>query len=191
MTNPKNPEAELDGIVNGLGGVIEKFQSSKSNLIAGLVLGIFMAIGGILAANWVWQNIPQPASFQNFGNWILLGGTALLVVAGIWLSYWAISMFSYRVMICQEGIVELRKGRPSVFHWNDVESITEGLDANVSEKQNKSAKRATYIIRFANSKKREFDANRVQKIKRFRELLIEKAQEHEIPWTIAKETNMP
>lgn len=192
--------------IEQLGTVRQEFKPGLSNLIAGIILGALMIVGGgfavYLPVNGVIQasaNLPfWTANGQKGWSW---GAAAIfaviglfLVVGGFLLIRWIRSLFSLRVHVGQNGFAVFQKNVTRVIGWSDIVSIQE---THIFERPPLLKGPAKMILPKMMSKSFSvtttegepivFDGNTIKGHTDLAQMIKEETDPREIPWQIVEQ----
>lgn len=122
---------------NQIGEIKPVFKPGLDNLIAGIIIGILMIVGGIalfwFVTNGVIEsngNLPMmTAKGQKGWCWAavaMMGALGVgLFFGGIFLIRWVRSLFSFRVSVSGNGLLVSEKQNEHFINWDDIVSVQE------------------------------------------------------------------
>ena len=187
-----------------LGRPVYEQQSSRANLIAGIILSLLMICGaaGLIwhAAREVWRARGQlPWWVERGFSWGAVGIIAAialaLLVGGVWLFVWSRSMFSFRLYVCGDGFYFSKSGQVTVFAFDEIAKVEETI---IHERLPivKGAARhllptkttRSYCVRRSDGEQFVFNANTIPRTSLLAGPLATAAKERNIPWTTKEKT---
>jgi hypothetical protein len=187
--NP-NSEPTLAAVLSDYGGAIEVFRPSIANLVAGMILGTLMALGGLALVAGVWYLVFRLNG--EFSSTTVVGTVAglLLGIVGVGLLYLLPGMFSYRLFVCPHGLVRSVGGKVDACQWDEIVSVTEKVQQEhlplegVAKRAVPLGKSRNYTILRRDGIEFYFDADAVQKVGRLAQLIRGETDRRGIAWQI-------
>jgi hypothetical protein len=186
-----------------LGARIELFTPMMGNIVAGGIFSFLLLGGGLALTGFILREVYRaggnlPVEAKQGMSWIAVGlGSALgvgFVVGGVLLARYVRWLLSHRVEFCENGF-RYHEGRATEeVTWVSVASIRERilyerppiLKGPVKLLLPKMAS-SSYVVVTTNAKEYSFDGNSIRRIKRFGELLRERAGQAGVPWETVEE----
>jgi hypothetical protein len=187
-----------------LGKPIYQQQSSRSNLIAGIILSLLM-VGGAAGLIWyaareVWRTRGQlPWWVERGFSWGAVGisgAIALaLLIGGVCLFIWSRSMFSFRLYVCGDGFYFSKSGKVTVFAFDEIAKVEETIIherlpiVKGAARHLMPAKTSrSYRVRRSDGEQFVFNANVIPRTSLLAGPLATAAKERNIPWTTQEKT---
>lgn len=125
MTRPASSSPALVEAIEKLGGVREEFRGG--DIMAARIIGPVVTLIGGFVVYWalgLGRGFDQPTLF-------ILGIGGLMIFCGIWSVVWSFYASPYRLLLCQEGLIEVRRGSCSVIPWSGMIGVVENRATNV------------------------------------------------------------
>lgn len=179
----------MDPDVDKLGEVRQVFRPKIANLVAGMILGSAMAIGGVLAAiALLLRDSRRPMQTGDqiaFYVIIVVLGVAL-PAGGIAILVWVKRTLSHRVTVFDRGFTYLYGGSTEICAWDDVDKIIEVFTAEelkvlkLPGASLKNVDRSYEIVR-EDGKKFRFTVNSIDSIPEFGDRVNEAVEKFDIP----------
>jgi len=111
--------------VKQLGEPVEFFMPSPMRMCLGLLLGLGICTFGMSIAVHFGLGFADTSRATN--PWLERWGTAafglLIASGGVWLLWWTWGTIHYRVLVCPEGLIRLRRRAVDPFPWDSIKVI--------------------------------------------------------------------
>ncbi len=117
---PSEDRLEVEEAVEALGGVKEDFRPHSANIVASRIIGPFCFVAGATMGFYVLRD----ADFSN-ARLVILGFGALIMVSGSAMFLRSLVWSKYRLLLCRDGLIEVRAGSTRVCRWDDIEKISQ------------------------------------------------------------------
>jgi hypothetical protein len=172
---PLDARLELEEVVEQLGGVENEFRPHAGNLIAGMVIGPIAVVAGALILAFL---LVQRPVFDDKGM-AILGFGALLLFSGTTAFIVSFRRRSYRVLLCQGGIVEAYASTTRACPWDKIEKVEES--ESVLPQAQLTSQRKIFFVHWPGVRLK-FDLQSVSDVEQMMRLIKRKAEQHAIPW---------
>jgi len=188
-----------------LGEIKRVFKPGLENLVAGIVLGLLLIVGGcalvFLGISGVIESGGNLAVWterdQKGWSWGAAGAFAALglglVVGGILLIRWVRSLFSFRLCVGQNGFVVSDKKGERVVGWDDIVSVQETHLYERPPILKGPAKYAlpktmskSFIVIVKQGEPVAFDGNTIKGHSKLAKMIQEETGRRNIPWEIVE-----
>jgi hypothetical protein len=205
MTSIPQPDADSPstspGQPNSLGTPLETFRAGLENLVAGIIMGVFLIVGGIVGLFFLCREVvqhrgPIPLWVDKQFSWgsvAFFGAMALgVIIGGVVLIVWVRRLFSLRVCLCPGGIYTVQRGVCQVFPWEQIMLIHEKVVqehfplAGLAKYAAPMGKSRSYVLYRTGGVQLALDGNSVRKIGRLGKLLREEAGKRNITWQVVE-----
>lgn len=187
-SSPANDEPNKT--IAALSDIRDIFTPSRPNLIAGIICGIALIVGGLVYGIGLAtkdDNRPLEDS-SRIAKYVLVAGFAgAAPIAGIVLLVWMRRLLSHQVMVGELGFAFDYRGRTEICLWNQTAEIREVLKLerlrvlNVPGATIKSIDRS-FVVKRVDGREFRFTSNTIKRINRFGTCLEEASKAHAIPW---------
>jgi hypothetical protein len=188
QTNDRS--VSLSAVVQQFGGAREEFRPSTANLIAGIIIGLLLIVGGlVLAVGSLYMYLsPKGSELQSTILGVAVGFG--LVGCGVLFIYLMWRLFAYRLVVCPRGFVrQVRKDIHSCL-WDDIASVTETVTTDhlplngAAKLIPPMGKSRTYEIRRKDGLEFSFTSDTVKRLGRFAKIVREEVDRRGIPWSV-------
>lgn len=196
MNDNQNPSRTTDsqptGLdpVSALGEIKDTFQPAKENLIAGIIGGIALIIGGLAVGYYLLEREdPRPVEgkdrFFKYAIIATVGGLAPL--GGIVLLVWMKRLLSHRVVVGANGFAYVYRGSTETCLWDQIAEIREVLThesvriLKIPGGALKNIDRSLIVWR-KDGKEFRFTVNTIKGVGRLANHFAEARDKYGIPW---------
>jgi len=184
--------------VESLGSPIFSHASSRSNIVAGIILGLALICAG-LALGWYRVNEIADGAAVEFQeqalNWL---GVVALFGGGITLLVWMWMLFGFRLWVCPEGFYYTWNCRTHVFAWEEISEVRETIAQEpllpvrgVAKRVTPTQARRSYRIRRCDGKTFSVGVNTLPHVSVLGGPLKAAAQRLDTPWHTEEHGDRP
>jgi hypothetical protein len=180
------------------------FVPSRTNLVAGLILGVLAILAGIAMVPGLWREIlaaagalPAPADKRRvFEQVRLLVGVAIVIgyeIAGICVIRWSLSRFSFRILVRSDGLEVCDSSTLRKIGWEDIDTVDEFRDVLppslrwLVRNPNSWSRTRLFVLRDKAGELLSFDANTVHDHVTLGTMIKEVTDRGGVPWNIIEE----
>ena len=186
-------------LVRELGGPNAAFKPAMENLVAGIIIGLLMILGGgAIVAFGVREAILNGANLPWFAREgscfaAVLGMSILglaIAVGGVGLIIWVRGLFSLRVFVCEQGFFCVKRKRVQVFRWDQIAVVREiiikehfplkGAAKHVAP----MGTSRSFVVRRQDGVEFAFDGNTVKKLNSLAKLIEQATRQRGILWDV-------
>lgn len=175
---------------DSLGEVQCVFRPKKANIIAGVIIGLLLILGGISAATLiaVQRDPPHQALGDKIGKYVCIGLLGILLPAGgIPLLLWMKRLASHRVVIFEHGFSYGYVDHAEICPWADIEKVDEVFtkeELKILKLPGASLKNIdrSFVVHRKDGKEFPFSVNTVDSIPRLIECFEKAREKHDFPW---------
>lgn len=195
---PSEPQL-LHGLTSqdatALGSVRDTFQAGRANIVAGVILGIALIVGGILAALYLMDKEPPPQQSKGdrIGKYVLMLGLGVgAPIGGLVMLIWMKRLFGHRVLVGDNGIAYIYRGRTEIILWEQIAGVREVYtheSMKILKIPGASIRNIdrSLVIHRKDGKEFHFTVNSIKGVGRFADHLQAASQKHSLPWQTIEE----
>lgn len=189
-----------------LGEIKREFKPGRENLVAGIILGLLLIVGGcaltcfsIKGAVESGGNLPVwTEKGQKGWSWGAVGINAALgiglMIGGFALIYWMRSLFSLCVCVGQNGFAVIEKRTTRIIAWEEIESVQEThlyerppILKGVAKYALPKLMSKIFMVKIKGHEPFGFDANTIQGHAQLAQMIKEETDGRKIAWEIVEE----
>jgi hypothetical protein len=200
--NPALTATSREEAIRQLGDPIATFKPGMENLVAGVIIGLLMVIGGgALSAFAIREAIINGDRLPWFAEKgsclaavVAMGVIGLMLAgAGLVLIYWVKGLFSLRVLVCPAGFLCVRRTELQVFPWIQIERLQETVTQEyfplkgIAKYAAPIGKSRSFVVRRRDGVEFGFDGNTVKNLNTLARLLEEQSRHRSIPWEVVRQ----
>jgi hypothetical protein len=184
------PSVSLGALVQEFDGAREEFRPSTANLIAGVIIGLLLIVGGLgFAVGCLYLYLsPKGSDLQSTLLSVAVG--LALVACGVLFIYVMWRLFAYRLVVCPRGFVrQVRQDIDSCL-WDDIASVTEIVTTDhlplkgAAKHLAPMGKSRNYEIRRKDGLEFSFGPDTIKRLGRFAKIVREEVDRRGIPWLV-------
>jgi hypothetical protein len=188
--------------VRRIGKPVAAFKPGLDNVVAGVIIGLLMAIGGgafLTYALWTaivkGPNLPWWADKGEGLGAIVFGAVFGMVIAGLGIALIVgiRSLNTLRVLVGSEGFVCINRKEHQLFLWSQVQKVRETVSREyfpldgIAKYAVPMGKSRSFMVWRRDGVLVGFDGDTVKKVVKLARLIEEGTRPYGIPWELVKE----
>jgi hypothetical protein len=181
MTRPASNSPELVEAIEKLGSIREEFRGT--NIVAAWIVGPIVTLMGAFVVYSVLRlgrSLDQATVF-------ILGFGGLLIVTGISSIIWSYWAYPHRLLLCHEGLIEVRSSKCSVIPWSSMIGVVENRATEIEKLAIGvgSSRRITWTICYRDGEEKkelELDVSSAKDVERLMQLVHDEMDRRGIIW---------
>jgi hypothetical protein len=117
----------VDELIDCLGKPNETFRPCLVTTVGCVVISaafiVMGTVGGVATIQWTLTDQPNRTSLPLGMAIAFCVPLAALILGGVWLFVWAIRRFSYRLLVCPAGIIQVYRRKAAGAYWDQISAV--------------------------------------------------------------------